>query len=65
MREYIGYGNAWFDMRRLWNDPLFQDLKTMYVHSVGEDTYTLTKERLVLRIPPSILQWHPEYTDNK
>lgn len=65
MREYIGYGNTWFEMRRLWNDPLFQDLKTMYVHSVGEDTYTLTKERLVLRIPPSILQWHPEYTDNK
>ncbi|MBE6215998.1 MAG: RagB/SusD family nutrient uptake outer membrane protein [Bacteroidales bacterium] len=65
MREYIGYGNTWFDMRRLWDDPLFQDLKGMYVHTVGDQTYSLTKERLVMRIPPSILQWHPEYKDNE
>lgn len=64
IREYMGFGNTWFDMRRLWEDPLFQDLKQMYVHTVGDETYTLTKERLTLRIPPSILQWHPEYTDN-
>lgn len=60
-REHMGYGNNWFDMRRLWNDPLFQDLKQMYVHSDGQTEYTLSEDRLVMRIPPSILQWHPEY----
>lgn len=64
-REHMGYGNNWFDMRRLWNDPLFQDLKQMYVHSDGETEYRLTEDRLVMRIPPSILQWHPEYVDNQ
>lgn len=65
MREYIGYGNSWFDMRRLWNDPLFQDMKQMYVHTVGEEAYTLTESRLTMRIPPSITQWHPEYINNE
>lgn len=60
-REHIGYGNNWFDMRRLWNDPLFQDLKKMYVHTDGETDYTLTEDRLVMRIPPSVLQWHPDF----
>lgn len=64
-REFIGYGNLWFDMRRLWEDPLFQDLKEMYTHTDGTSTYTLTKERLTMRIPPAIMEWHPEYTDNK
>lgn len=64
IREYMGYGNTWFDTRRLWNDPLFQNLKEMYVHSVGSSTYTLAEERLTLRIPPSILEWHQEYEDN-
>lgn len=65
MREHMGYGNTWFDMRRLWDDPLFQDMKQMYVHTVGEEVYTLTEERLTMRIPPSIKQWHPEYIDNE
>lgn len=60
-REYLGYGNIWFDMRRLWDDPLFQELKSMYTHSVGEEVHTLTKERLTMAIPPNILSWHPEY----
>lgn len=64
-REILGYGLTWFDMRRLWNDPLFQDLKEMYVHNDGTSDYTLAEQRLVMRIPPSILIWHPEYTDNE
>lgn len=65
MREFIGYGNTWFDTRRLWNDPLFQDMKSMYTHTDGVQTWTLTEERLTMRIPPSVMEWHPEYTDNK
>ena len=65
MRENLGYGLSWFDMRRLWNDPLFQDMKQMYVHTDGEQEYTLSEQRLVMRIPPAILAWHPDYTDNE
>lgn len=38
MRENLGYGLSWFDMRRLWNDPLFQDMKQMEVVRIGEKT---------------------------
>lgn len=61
MREEIGFGTSWFEMRRVWNDPLFQYLKPMYVHTVGSETYTLTEDRLWFQIPPSVLLWHPEY----
>lgn len=62
MREQMGFGTSWFDMKRLWNDPLFQDLKQMYVHTVGSETYTLTEDRLLMAYPPSVLTWHPEYS---
>ena len=61
MREQLGFGSSWFDMKRLWNDPLFQDLKQYYVHPVGKTTYTLTEERLIMKIPPTVIAWHPEY----
>ena len=63
IREYIGFGNLWFDMRRLWNDSDFQYLKDYYTHTDGETTYTLTEDRLYLEIPPIILSWHPEYNN--
>lgn len=63
LREYIGYGLTWFDTRRLWNDPLFQDLKQYYTHTDGVDTYTLTEERLTLSIPPSIMVWNPHFAE--
>lgn len=65
MREYLGYGNSWYDMRRLWNDPLFEDMKQYYTHSVGAETYTLSEKRLTMRIPPQVMAWHPEYVDNE
>ena len=61
MREQLGFGSSWFDMKRLWNDPLFQDLKQYYVHPVGKETYTLTDERLKMKIPPTVIAWHPDY----
>ena len=61
MREQFGFGTSWFDMKRLWNDPLFQDLKPLYVHTVGTEAYTFTEEALRLHYPPAVLSWHPEY----
>lgn len=64
LREYMGTGIRWFNMRRLWHDPLFQDLKQNYTHSDGTNTYTLTENRLAYRVPPSILLFEPGWTDN-
>lgn len=63
MREQIGFGTTWFDMKRVWNDPLFQYMKDYYVHTVGSETYTLTEDKLYLQYPPSVLLWHPEYNE--
>ena len=64
LREYMATGHRWFDMRRLWNDPLFQDLKSNYTHFDGIVTYTLTEDRLVFRIPPSVLIHNQGWKDN-
>ena len=48
-------------MRRLWSDPIFEFMKEFYTHTDGEQTYTLTEERLTMNIPPQITAWHPEY----
>ena len=61
MREQFGFGTSWFDMKRLWNDPLFQYLKPLYTHTVGSQTYTLTEDALYMAYPPTVLAWHPEY----
>ena len=61
MREQFGFGTSWFDMKRLWDDPLFQDLKPLYVHTIGKETYTFTEDALYLKYPPTVLAWHPEY----
>lgn len=62
MREQFGFGTSWFDMKRVWNDPLFQDLKPLYKHTVGSETYTLTEDALYMKYPPTVLAWHPEYS---
>lgn len=64
IREYMGFGNTWFDTRRLWNDPLFQYMKDWYTHTDGVNEYTLTRDRLTMEIPPVVLGWHPEYANN-
>lgn len=63
MREQLGYGTSWFDMKRVWDDPVFQYLKDYYVHTVENDTYTLSQDRLYFQYPPSVTAWHPEYLD--
>ena len=64
MREQFGYGTSWFDMKRLWNDPLFQDLKSLYIHKLGNETFTFTEDALYLDYPPTVLAWHPEYAES-
>ena len=63
MREQIGFGTSWFDMKRIWNDPVFQYMKDYYVHTVGNETYTLSQDRLDFQYPPSVTAWHPEYLE--
>lgn len=65
MREQIGFGTTWLDMKRVWSDPLFQYMKDFYVRKINGETYTLTEDKLYLQIPPSVLLWHPEYVENK
>lgn len=65
LREYMMTGMRWFDMRRLWNDPLFQDLKQSYTHTDGLSHYTLSEDRLVYRIPPKVLAFNEIWQDNK
>lgn len=65
LREFMGTGHRWFDMRRLWNDPLFQDLKENYTHTDGVTTWRLIDEnRLVFRIPPSVMLHNPGWANN-
>jgi len=63
-REFLGTGLRWLDLRRLWNDSLFQTEKSGYTHTDGTNTWTLTKQRLTLRIPPIVLQWNTSWKDN-
>jgi hypothetical protein len=61
-REYALTGKNWFDVRRLWNDPLFHG-KT-YTHTDNSGVYTLTEDRLVLKIPPLVIGYNPDMPDN-
>lgn len=64
-REFMGTGMRWFDMRRLWNDPLFQSVKENYTHTDGNGTiYRLTEDRLVYRIPPKVINYNTEWINN-
>jgi len=68
IRELTGTGRFFFDMRRLWNDPLFADYKADYKHEIvdasGNESFPLTEDRLVMRIPPEVMNWNP-WEDNK
>lgn len=40
-------------------------MKNYYTRTDGTDTFTLTEARLTMRIPPSVMAWHPEYVQNE
>lgn len=63
MREFIATGHRWYDIRRLWNDPIGSTMieKT---RTLNGETYTLTEERLAVRIPEYVMQYHPDWEQN-
>ena len=68
-REFVLINELWFDMRRLWDDPLFQDKKP-YVHTVYNadgsvsETFTLTEDRLVIRFSDEVTNTNPDLIQN-
>ena len=50
-------------MKRLWNDPLFQDLKADYKHEIigTNDVYPFTEAQLEMPIPKSVLKWNTNW----
>lgn len=65
MREYMMSGMRWFDMRRLWNDPLFRQDKENYTHTDGTTLYRLTEDRITYRIPPRVMLYNKGWKNNK
>jgi starch-binding outer membrane protein, SusD/RagB family len=66
IREIEGTGRFLFDMRRLLNDNLFSDYKASYGHYVDDtkEVIPFDVNRLVMRIPPAVLKWNTNWTDN-
>ena len=62
LREFAGTGWRWFDMRRLSNDPVYNNIDP--THPLDGVNYTLKTDRLTLRIPPAILKLNPGMVDN-
>ncbi len=63
LREFMGYGIRWSDMRRLWDDPVGGPMINK-TRTLGTETATLTKERLTLRIPEYVMRYNPEWTQH-
>lgn len=61
-REFASTGMRWFDMRRLVKDAKFNNLDR--TKKFDTETFTLTDNRLTLKIPPQILQYNPSMVDN-
>lgn len=56
-REFVGTGYRFYNVRRLWRDPLFQDWKPI-THTVGDKTFTLSETQLKLDFPETLLNWN-------
>jgi hypothetical protein len=67
-REFAMQGYRWFDMRRLYKDPLFAGklpYTHKYVSSTGSvSTYTLRPERMAIRFPQSVMNANPGMPNN-
>lgn len=59
-REFLGRVMRYYNLRRLWNDPLFQSEKPIS-HSDGTNTYTMTEDNLYLQLPESVLKWNESW----
>lgn len=61
-REFASSGMRWFDMRRLYLDATYNNLDRQ--KQFDAVTFTLTNERLTMRIPPLIKEYNPAMIDN-
>ncbi len=59
-REFLGRVQRVWDLRRLWNDPIFQREKPIK-HSDGTTDYTMTEDDLYLQLPESVLKWNESW----
>lgn len=59
-REFAGTGYRYYNVRRLWNDSLFQDWKPI-THSVGDKTYTMNEAQLKIQFPETVLTWNENW----
>lgn len=64
--EYPARGASVIDMKRLWNDPLFQFKKANFTHTViGGETYTMDEAaQLTWKIPYTVKKFHADWQDN-
>jgi tetratricopeptide (TPR) repeat protein len=60
--EFAATGRRWLDMRRLYDDTPYNNIRG--TRTIAGQTYTLSKKRLTLRIPPMILNFNPSMPDN-
>lgn len=61
-REFAGTGYRFYTVRRLWDDPVFQEQKPI-THNVGNTVYTLTKSSLKTIFPETVLQWNESWRE--
>lgn len=62
LMEFAATGRRWFDMRRLYADPVYNNIRGS--RTIEGATYTLNENRLTLRIPPMILNYNPSMPNN-
>jgi SusD family. len=68
IREFASQGVRWYDMRRLSVDPLFANIQyshTVYAEDGTPRTIDMPAERLVLKMPPKIMNENPGMEDNQ
>lgn len=71
LREFAALGFRWFDIRRLTVDPDIPTPVSSFKHTsynsdgTVQGEYTLTKERLVLRFPKTVIDQNPSLENNE
>ena len=61
-REFACTGLRWLDMRRLSGDATYNNIDG--THMIDNQSFTLKKERLAMRIPPFIVGFNPNIKNN-
>lgn len=63
IRENLGNGLFFFQMKRLWNDSAFSDLKIDYIHKIEgtSESFPFTESQLEVKIPKSVLNWNTNW----